>query len=393
MNRKQIIIWGAWYGSKNVGDQALLLAITDMLSDIIEDVEFIVLTTNPVWVSEYTTRDSVNSFCPLHSRKQFIEVVKSFFIADAFIFGGGVPFYDEMAHSLAIVLLVTLARIFKVPYALWAVSSLFIHSNVSKSILRYVLSNASVVTYRDSHTRKLFNECGRENDQQQLVPDPVFTLHLNDDRSAQSLLMRAGRQSSRPLVALTPRPLRGRDGESHTHYAPKSDFDSQKEVEVFSAVLDWLWENGYQPIFVPMNTVAPDDDREVAHKIMAIAYHGNQALLIDEEIFPRDAANVYKECHAAFVARVHGFVTAFLGRCPILMYAFDWKHKGIMEQTGFSKYIFDPEKHVASDAVGMMSQILESRSGLIAQMEKKHEELLNQARIPRDAVIRLLKPE
>ena len=142
-----------------------------------------------------------------------------------------------------------------------------------------------------------------------------------------------------------------------------------------------------------MNTIAPDDDRQSAYEIMAKARHGGQALLIDEEIFSRDAANVYEKCHAAFVARVHGSVTAFLGGCPIMMYAFDWKHKGIMEQMELTSFIFDPEQNTSDDAIKMMSQILRSRRGLIAQMEEKHGELSNQARVPRDAVVRLLKPE
>ena len=376
-----------------MGDQTLLLSISDMLGEALKDVEFIVVTANPGQVLEYTNRDFTHIFHPTHSRRQFIEIVKFFFTADVFIFGGGVPFYDEINHSIAIVMLVTLARIFRVPCAIWAVSSLRICSKFSRWVLSYVLSYASVVTYRDAHTRKLFIECGRDDNRQQEAADSVFALRLNDDQTAQGLLVRAGWKASRPLVALTPRPLRGKDGEAHTHYVPKSGLDNQKEIEAFSAVLDWLWENGYQPVFVPMNTVVPDDDREAAHEIMEIAQYGSQALLIDEEIFPRDVANVYGKCHAAFVARVHGSITAFLGRCPMLMYAFDWKHKGIMEQMGFSRYIFDPEKNISSDAVVMMSQILQSRSDLVAEIEKKHGELLEQAKIPRDAVVRLLKPE
>ena len=34
---KKIVIWGAWYGSRNVGDQLLLLAITDILYQHLTD--------------------------------------------------------------------------------------------------------------------------------------------------------------------------------------------------------------------------------------------------------------------------------------------------------------------------------------------------------------------
>ena len=154
-------------------------------------------------------------------------------------------------------------------------------------------------------------------------------------------------------------------------------------------MLDWLWKNGHQPVFVPMNTVTPDDDRIVSHMIMERAEFGREVLLIDGEIFPRDVANVYSHCQAAFVARVHGSVTALLGRCPVLMYAFDLKHGGIMEQMGLSGQVFSPETGSPKDAVEMMGEVLRSRTRLIAQMEEKARELQEQAKITRDAVLRL----
>jgi polysaccharide pyruvyl transferase WcaK-like protein len=390
---KRIILWGAWYGSKNVGDQALLLSITDMLGEAIGDVEFIVITANPAHVMQYTKRDSSHRFLALHARKQFIEVVRAFASADLFVFGGGVPFYDDAAHSLAIAVLVTLARILSVPCALWAVSSQKIRSIWTKLILRYLLSWVSVTTCRDQHTVELLREHGAGVKGLHIVADPAFTLRSNDEGYALRLLDRAGWKSgqSRPLVALTPRLLRTEDGEAHTHYLPKTTEQYQKEVDTFAAVLDWLWENGFQPIFVPMNSFAPDNDRAAARDVMMKARHGTQALLVDEEIFPRDAENVYRRCSAAFVARVHGSVTAFLGRCPVMMYAFDLKHGGIMKQMGLSEYVFEPERHMPEDAVGRMSKLLRSREEIIAGMEKRNEDLVKQARVPRDLVLGLLK--
>ncbi|HXF85204.1 MAG TPA: polysaccharide pyruvyl transferase family protein [Anaerolineales bacterium] len=391
MSPKHIILWGGWYGSKNVGDQALLLSITDMLGESVEDVEFVVITANPARVEEYMKRDSIYSFQALHARRQFGKVVKAFAAADLFIFGGGVPFYDDISHSLAIGLLVTLARLFRVPCILWSVSSQHIRSWLSRAILRYLLSYASVVTCRDTHTHHLIRECSTGGFSAQIVADPAFTLRPNEDLEfAQKLLMRAGSPVFERFVALTPRALRGRDGEVHTHYSPRPTSDRLKEVEVFASVLDWLWENGYQPIFVPMNTVAPDDDRAIAREIVAHARYGQQALLIDEEVYPREAENVYCLCHAAFVARVHGSVMSFLGECPVMMYAFDLKHRGIMEQMGLSDFLFEPEQMRAEDAVLMMSRLLSQREAIQAKMRLKHIELVESARVPLRGAVEIL---
>ena len=393
MITKRIILWGGWYGSKNVGDQALLLSITDLLGEMIEHAEFVVITDNPAQVLENTKRDSAHTFLPLHTRGQFLGIVKAFTKADMFIFGGGVPFYDDWLHSAAIAVLVTLSRMFRVPCVLWSVSSQRIRSSLTRLTLRYLLSAASVITYRDLHTGQLFRECGANDKHMQLTPDSAFSLRLNDKQQAREILERAGwsLEHSRPLVALTPRLLRGSDGEAHIHYQPQAVSDRHKEIDVFATILDWLWESGYQPIFVPMNTVMPDDDRVASQEIVSKAKYGKHALLIDEQINPRDAANVYHFCEAAFVSRVHGAVTAFLGGCPILMYAFDLKHGGIMEQMELSDYIFNPKSESPIDAVRMLDEILQSRSRIIAQMEKKARGVNEQVKVQKEAVFALLK--
>jgi hypothetical protein len=110
---------------------------------------------------------------------------------------------------------------------------------------------------------------------------------------------------SRPLAAMTPRLLRSRDSEAATHYNEKSAAECRKIVDVFATACDWLWGAGYQPIFVPMNSVAPDDDREAARLVLEKARCRDHCLLIDESIRPRVAPAVYAQCDLSFVA-VHG---------------------------------------------------------------------------------------
>jgi polysaccharide pyruvyl transferase WcaK-like protein len=389
--KHRVIFWGAWYGSKNVGDQALLLSISDLLGKAIAPVEFIVLTANPEHVHSYTRRDSIYPFTAIKMRTHFLDLIKAFVSADLFIFGGGVPFYDEVLHSVAMFLLVMLSKICRVPYLFWSVSSLPVKSFFTKSVLRFILPGSLMITCRDQHTARLLQECGVPNDKQRIIPDSAFTLQPGKMSDSLVILHRAGWKSGqlRPLVALTPRLLRGADGEAHTHYIPKSENENRKEMEVFAAVLDWLWENGYQSIFVPMNTVSPDSDLDAAREIVAISKYGQNALMICEEIFPRDAANIYSHCQAAFVARVHGSITAFLGGCPSLMYAFGLKHIGIMEQMNMTRYIFNPDLHAAQDAIALMSEMLESRTDLTVQLKKTHLTLLEQATIPLEAVFKI----
>jgi polysaccharide pyruvyl transferase WcaK-like protein len=387
---KKIVLWGAWYGGRNVGDQVLLLTITDILNRMLGDVQFTVLTDNPEHVRNYTRQESNNRIDALHNRRQFPRLVRTLASCDLFIFGGGVPFFEERKHVLAMALLVGVARVVRTPYMLWTVSSQEVHDPFAKKVFRWVLDGAQAITYRDPHTRDLFMSCGTSKPMQ-LAADSGFWLEPAKPQKADELLQRAGLQDAgRPLVALTPRTLRSKDGEAETHYNPKTQAQFEQEIRCFAAALDWLWEHGYQPLFVPMNTAAPDDDRIASRRVIDSAQHGKQALLIDEEIRPRVAPLIYGRCQASFVARVHGSITSMVSLCPVMMYAFAPKHAGIMASLGLEDYAMTESIAAPEKTIELLSALLANRERARQSMARRLEILRQDAQLPAELAIQIL---
>ena len=388
---KRIVLWGAWYGSRNVGDRALLLAITDMLQQVFEKVKFIILSATPSEVYRYTQRDSSASLVVVRAKKDIFRVINELAKADIFIFGGGVPFFDKPNQLIAMFGLTLLAKFFQVPYFLWSVSSLLIHSRIAKAIFRFVLTGASGITYRDEHTRNLFLACGVADDNMVKVADSAFSLQMGEEEDARLILKNAGWsiENPRPLIGLSPRHLRSKDGEAETHYRPQSSIQYQHEIETFAGVLDWLWEAGYQPIFIPMNSAAPDDDRIASSQIMANAKYGKKALLVDAEIPPRLASKTYGFCKASFVSRVHGSIMSFSANCPTMMYAFDAKHKGIMEVMGLAEFVFDPDNLAPEEATAMIQKLIETTNVLKKELAIKYEFLYRDSFVPQKMILDL----
>lgn len=386
-----IVLWGAWYGSHNIGDQALLLSIVDLLGDVLGDVRFTVLTDNPQHVLRYGREESRYPIDALHNRRQLPEVLRRLATCDLLVFGGGVSFFQERMHLLAMALIVAAARSGCTPYMTWAVSSQEVTDDWARRIFRWVLNGASAITYRDQHTHDLFRSSGVMKPMQ-LVGDPVFWLDMAGGPRIDALIGRAGeRDESRPLAALTPRTLRSRDGEAETHYRPKSEAQYEQEISCFTAALDWLWENGYQPVFIPMNTIAPDDDRIAAREIRARARHGAHALLIDEEVRPREAPCLYQRCQASFVARVHGSVTSALGGCPPMMYAFAPKHVGIMASMGLEGFALRETAATPENATAMLASLLTNRAAALDNFTKRLPALRQEALIPAHLAVEILK--
>jgi len=380
---KQIILWGGWYGSHNAGDKILLLTITDILGKALNgNVDFIVPTDNPQNVIAYTSRNPKWNIRPLHNKCQFPEIVRAITTGDLFIFGGGVPFYDQPYHLAIMAMLVSIARLAHTPYMTWAVSSQVINSPYAKSLFKWVLSGAQALTYRDEYTRKLFLECA-PSQPAYLVADSGFCLEPEDDEYAWDLLRRAGYQAdSRPLVALAPRTLHGRNRDAETHYQAKTPEQSQQEIDFYTLVLDWSWEHGFQPIFIPMNTFPPDDDRVAAGLIIRAARYGQHALQIQEEVDPRLMPALYCPCSFSVVSRVHGSISSFIGNCPPLMYAFDLKHKGIMEAMHLSQYCLSEESTTPQNAIDMLDRLVSNSDQIRHAISIRLEELRKEALIP-----------
>jgi len=387
---KHIALWGGWYGSHNVGDQVLLLTITDILTQTLGDVRFTILTDNPDHVRAYTKRDSTSRIQAVHNRRQFHQVVYTLATCDLFMFGGAVPFYEERSHVLIMATLIGLCKTFSTPYMTWTVSSQVVTDRFAKRIFRWVLNGTDVITYRDENTRGLFESCG-VNKPMYLTADSGFWLEPAGEKAAMELLLRSGLKNfDRPLVALTPRTLRGRDREAQTHYNEKSPQQFEREIDCFASALDWSWEKGYQPIFVPMNTVAPDDDRIASRLAMKRATHGENALLINEEIWPRVAPAIYKLCVFSFVARVHGSITSAVGNCPVMMYAFAPKHSGIMKSMGMEHYTLLESEATPARVVEILSDLENECDSLRTSLQERLDILRQEALMPARFVAEIL---
>jgi polysaccharide pyruvyl transferase WcaK-like protein len=389
---KRIVLWGAWYGSKNVGDRALLLSITDLIGESDPNVHFTVLTANPENVHSLVQSDSKFKIKAIKTRGQFLRTIYTIAKSDLFIFGGGVPFFDRPLQIVAMLILILVVRFFDIPYFLWSVSSLPVQSRMAKAVFGWILLGASSITCRDEFTRQLFINCGVNPQNVTKTGDPALLLKTNSRESALELLNRAGwRSEGRRLVGLTPRTLRTADGEAETHYIPKTEDEFQAEINAYALVLDWLWEHGYQPIFIPMNTVVPDDDRVASKLVMSRARFGDSALLINEEIDPRTASAIYEHCQASFVSRLHGCIMSVKAHCPVIMYAFEQKHVGIMRELGLSDYIFYPMRSSSLRLIDMLSGILTDQIDVRNHISQCLEESGKKSLIPLEQVLQILR--
>jgi polysaccharide pyruvyl transferase WcaK-like protein len=381
VSNPRIVIWGGWYGSRNVGDRLLLITIADILFENNDKIDLTILSAKPEFVREYFVCPDNSTYRVIKPKKNFLKLLFLLATCDLLIFGGAVPFYDQYKHAFDMTIITLITKIFRRPYFLWCNTSYEIKRPIIRTIYKKIIDGAIEVTCRDKYSLNIFSGLGIVH-QPEIVQDPAFSLKNIDQVDAERIIHKYVPKLDHPkLFALTPRTLRTKNAEAQTHYNEKTNEEIQHQFEVYSIAVDWLLDKGYTPIFIPMNTYLPDDDRIIAKKIIESSKKGKDIILIDEIVMPRTAPALYSYCKGSLVSRVHGSVTSFLGNCAPIMYGFEKKHIGIMESMGIENLVFDV--HSKPEAIIDLLQYLENNQQRIHELMKNtKDELASKARIP-----------
>jgi polysaccharide pyruvyl transferase WcaK-like protein len=386
-----VVLWGGRYGSHAVGDQALLLAMTELLQQASRRISFTVLSHNPSYVQAYMSKESACSVRALNPVLNIPELNRTLAECDMLVIDGGVPLFDNLRQTLMLALMAGLARYYHTPYFLWSVSAYPLDAAWGKVFCKWLVMGASWVTCRDQYTRGLFESCGVKRDLS-LVPDSSFCLSSAEESKALTVLTRAGWKKGRPLFALTPRALplaRARQGKAQ--FDPQANPDYELEVNCYAAALDWLWSHGYWPIFVPMNTEAGDDNRISARHIVKKAANGESALMIGEEIRPGVAPEIYRLCFGSFVSREDACIMSAVAACPSVMYTVEDRHTGVMELLGQDLFILRPAFTTPEKALDKLHQLVTQRETLRQQIIDRVAAIRKDAAAPAQLVNKLMR--
>ncbi|RMF21514.1 MAG: polysaccharide pyruvyl transferase CsaB, partial [Cyanobacteria bacterium J083] len=188
MGCKRALICG-YYGQGNAGDEALLVALLQMLPT---GVEPIVISANP---SQTQQLYGVAS-CP---RTDTFTLLKAFKYTDLFIWGGGSLMQDvtSLKSPIYYASLMSLAQAKKLKTVAWAQGIGPLNSAFSRWLTKRVLKGCTAVSVRDNKSAQIVKEWGIEA---LIAPDPVWALNA---KPLQLELL----SSPRVAVALRSHPL------------------------------------------------------------------------------------------------------------------------------------------------------------------------------------------
>lgn len=304
------VVISGYYGSRNAGDEAMLAAMVEVLSDFNPKVNITVISANP---EDTKSRHCVNAVGWLDMLGIFAALRK----ADLLISGGGSLLQNVTSRrSLYYYLLVIwLAELVGTPVMLYAQGIGPINGSFARWAMGYIGNRVKMITVRDRGSLKELKALGITKPPIKPTADPVHAIHQVDKMMGKNILLQHGAKvGTMPLVCISVREWGGMQ-----HY-------KQVVAQAADAVVEEL---GAQVVFLPMQY--PEDVR-TAEIVAGMTKH--QMVVLPEEYNTNELLSIVGNMDLLLGIRLHALIFAGVMGVPMLGLSYDPKVDRFLESVG-----------------------------------------------------------
>ncbi|HWR38632.1 MAG TPA: polysaccharide pyruvyl transferase CsaB [Patescibacteria group bacterium] len=303
------VVVSGYYGFSNAGDEAMLTAMIEALTDVDPHIRITVISGDPENTRRRHGVDAVY-------RMNYPAIARRLVQADLLISGGGSLLQDvtsgrSLHYYLSIMLL---AQLLGKPVMLYAQGIGPVRGGLARAAMRQIVNRTDLITVRDEGSLTELAALGITAPPVYLTADSVLTTHPIDRQIGRNILRRHGVEGVTPRIGVSVREWKA----------------GGRYKEVLAAALDRMSEElGARIVFLPMQY--PDD------------LTASQAIA-DRMTFP---ATVLPECYTngellSLVGnmdllvgiRLHALIFAAVMHTPLVGISYDPKIDGFLETLG-----------------------------------------------------------
>ena len=330
----KILVFGGWFGSRNLGDDAILIGLREILHQALPDVEIVAFSSEP----EYTMRVCGVGAVPTRSPRSMLRgdaaaagaasYLSAFNEADACLVSGGTPVYDY--GHLTRGFYFSFPRLLGKQLFCFGIGAKPIRSRTGRQLIRLLLRQTCLISTRDEPSRAILEGVG-VGKPIKVTGDSSLFMEPLDPEAGLRRLAQSGIDVTGPMVAICPRVL-STDYRSHYHEELTADAISNTRLAVARAA-DHLAEEGYEVVFIPMHTVPPDDDRREIEAITGLMRRG-EPRVVEGGLLPQEAMAILGLMELVVGLRLHSLILAAAQGVPVVTVDYDSKIRGFMELAG-----------------------------------------------------------
>ena len=306
---KKIAISG-YYGFQNIGDEAILYSMLQAF-DAVGGIESVVFSDNPEHTYKQYGVEAVD-------RWSFLTLIKTLRKCEQLVSGGGSLLQDVTGPKSLLYYLgvIFLARLLGKKIMLYAQGIGPINTSQGKSLMKWLVNKADLVTVRDEASKKLLEELGINRPEIKETVDAVLGI---DKRKINSQL--GEKVLAEMGVSIDEAPLIGislREWQNPDNYK-----------KVAAKTCDNLIEMGYRVMFIPFHfpcDIAPGRDT------IKFMKHGEKAILMKNQVNVEEMLGILGSLQMMIGMRLHSLIMAAVMGVPIVGITYDPKVDSFMKQ-------------------------------------------------------------
>lgn len=302
----EIMISG-YYGFKNSGDDALLMAIIQDLKKYKPRANITVLSSNPKETQKLYGVRAIN-------RLNVWKIQRHMKRSRLLISGGGTLIQDgtstkSLWYYLAVI---SLALKNKLKVMLYAngIGPLTKTGNIEKT--RRILNRVDLITLRDEASFEELKRIGVTQPQVELSVDPVFQLAPSPKEEGQAILRQSGADTERKMIGICIRKWTGLHDGFEATLAEFADYAKQKY--------------GLFPVFIPMQI---SKDLEISRRIMQKMKA--PSAIVAQRLNIHDMLSIVGQMHICIGMRLHSLIYSATQSVPLIGIVYDPKISGFMD--------------------------------------------------------------
>ncbi|MBQ9458936.1 MAG: polysaccharide pyruvyl transferase CsaB [Oscillospiraceae bacterium] len=351
INEHTRVVVSGYYGFRNLGDDAILLALRDRLSETIPGATLVALSRRPRETREKCGVEAVYRFAPFAVRR----AIRG---ASCFVSGGGSLLQDHTSTRslLYYTSLIRLAKHFGKPIMFYANGIGPVETEPDRKRVREVAEMADVITLRDEESFATLREMGVINPNITVTADPVYSLEAGEKERGRELLRQRGIPTDKPIIGISVRFAVGMEA-NITEFARFCDALS----DTATVVLIDMQRGG--------DTAAA---AAVRRRMVSASFE------ISAPYAPDAMADMIAAMEAVVSTRLHSMILAASAHVPVLGVVYDPKvsacaHALDMPEAGTLE-AFD-----AAAALRTLREVLDNRGTYAARLSRNADELREKA--------------
>lgn len=303
------IVVSGYYGSRNAGDEAMLAAMIEVLSELDPKLHITVISADP----EDTERRHGVKAIPWLGFGAIWSAIQE---ADLVISGGGsllqnVTSGRSLYYYLSVIFL---ARLLRKPVMLYAQGIGPVCGRFPRWLMTTVSQKVSQITVRDYGSLKELESLAVTRPPVEVTADPVLAIHPVDHGLGRAILTKHKAAGAKPVVGISVREWCG--------------WQSYKKV-IAAATVQIMREFDARVVFLPMQY---PEDVKTAQIIAAMA--GEPVIILEEEYTTSELLSIVGNLDLLISIRLHGLIFAGVMGVPMVGISYDPKIDRFLDSVG-----------------------------------------------------------